>query len=61
MYSYFNPCSTAAASLTATRARPQAIKGWVRNVKLNCGWAAIYLFYQAQLFPDYKTQRPALP
>ena len=47
--------SATQATLTATRARSQAIKASVRNIKLNYGWAAIYLFYQAQLFPDYKT------
>ena len=40
-------------------------KAWVRNVKQNSGSAHIsrvvffFFFHQAELFPDYKTWRPA--
>ena len=41
-------------------------KAWVRNVfksKIMIGqlYLLLYLFYQAEIFLDYKTRRPALP
>ena len=38
-------------------------KAWVRNVKWKYGWTAtcISLVISLELFPDYKTQHPALP
>jgi hypothetical protein len=39
-------------------------KTWLRKVKgIMVGqlYLRLYLFYQAEIFPDYKTRRPLLP
>ena len=42
----------------------QAFKAWVRDVEYSIVeqlYLLLYLFYQAESFPDYNARRPAFP